>query len=283
MRNWVRKNTGCEVEEKIGENSVPYLSFTALEKTGLVKHGFSTKFGGVSTGDFESMNLSISKPDKPENVKENFRRITKAIGIEYDSLCLSYQIHSTNVKPVGEEDRGLGIIKDRPYNDIDGLITNSNKVSLVTFFADCIPLFFVDTKNKAIGLSHSGWRGTVGKMAQVTLNAMADNYNSSPSDIILCIGPGICKDCYEVSSDVYEEFKKNFNFCDINTIISPNKKGRYQLDLYEANRQLALNIGIPEENIHVSDICTHCNSEYLFSHRKHGDRRGNLAAFLALK
>ena len=196
MLNLRRSGAKEEIIVNVGDNNVPYLSFKALEETGLVKHGFSTKVGGVSTGDFSTMNLSISKPDKPQNVKENFRRMAEAIGVSVDSLCLAYQIHSTNVRLVKSEDRGLGIIKERPYNDIDGLITNEKDISLVTFYADCIPLFFLDTKNKAIGLSHSGWRGTVNKMAKATLDKMSKEFGTQAKDIIACVGPGICKTCY---------------------------------------------------------------------------------------
>lgn len=283
MLNLRRIGTKEEIIVNVGGNNVPYLSFKALEETGLVKHGFSTKVGGVSTGDFSTMNLSISKPDKPENVKENFRRMSEAIGISVDSLCLAYQIHSTNVRLVKSEDRGLGIIKERPYNDVDGLITNEKDISLVTFYADCIPLFFLDAKNKAIGLSHSGWRGTVNKMAKSTLDKMSKEFGTQAKDIIACIGPGICKTCYEVSEDVYKEFKNKFFEGNLEDIFTPNTKEHYQLDLLEANKLILLNAGVRKENIHISDICTHCNSEYLFSHRAHGDKRGNLAAFLALK
>ena len=283
MLNLRRIGTKEEIIVNVGGNNVPYLSFKALEETGLVKHGFSTKVGGVSTGDFSTMNLSISKPDKPENVKENFRRMSEAIGISVDSLCLAYQIHSTNVRLVKSEDRGLGIIKERPYNDVDGLITNEKDISLVTFYADCIPLFFLDTKNKAIGLSHSGWRGTVNKMAKSTLDKMSKEFGTQAKDIIACIGPGICKTCYEVSEDVYKEFKNKFFEGNLEDIFTLNTKEHYQLDLLEANKLILLDAGVKKENIHISDICTHCNSEYLFSHRAHGDKRGNLAAFLALK
>lgn len=283
MLDWKRNNTKQEVFERQGENGVPFLSFKALEDTNMVKHGFSTRLGGVSSGDFSSMNLSISKPDKEENVKENFKRISKAIGIDINSLCLAYQVHSTNVKLVTSADRGYGINRERPYNDVDGLVTNSTDVSLVTFYADCIPLFLLDTKNKAIALSHSGWRGTVNKMAKVSLNKMQKEFNTRPVDVIACIGPGICKDCYEVSSDVYNEFKAKFYEANLQEILTTNDSGRYQLDLLKANKFILLDAGFKEENIHISDICTHCNSQYLFSHRAQGDRRGNLAAFFALK
>ncbi len=279
---WIRKGNKEIVKEKVVHN-VPFLYFEALEKTGLVRHAFSTKKGGVSTGCFESMNLSISKPDKKENVIQNFKNMAMAIGVDINDMVLSYQMHTTNVMVVDESHKGLGLIRERYYDDVDGLITNKKGVCLVTFYADCIPLYFVDTKNKAIGLSHSGWRGSVNYMGKVTLDKMKENYNTNPKDVIACIGPGICKDCYEVSSDLYEEFSKKFSQDELKQIFTAKENNKYQLDLLKTNEIILLKAGVLKENIHISDICTHCNNENLFSHRKMGENRGNACAFLCLE
>ena len=146
-------------EREKGET--PYLEFSLLRETGLVDHGFSTRLGGVSSGDFASLNLSFDRGDDPEAVRENFRRIGAAIGVRCEDMVLSQQTHTTNIRLVTEEDRGKGITKERDYTDVDGLVTNVPGICLVTSYADCVPLYFVDPVKKAIGLSHSGWRGTV--------------------------------------------------------------------------------------------------------------------------
>lgn len=262
---------------------VPYFTYPILEETGLVKHGFSTRLGGVSTGVCTSMNLDFKKEESRENVLENFRRMAKALDMPYDRLTASHQTHTTNVRRIYEQDAGNGISKPGQFTDVDGMITNVRNLPLVTFYADCVPLFFLDVKNKAIGLSHSGWRGTVGHMGAVTVKAMSEEFGSNPSDIIACIGPSICDSCYEVSEDVILEFKNRFDKDLWDKLFYENNNGKYQLNLWEANKQVLLSVGILEEHIAVTDVCTCCNPELLFSHRASKGQRGALAAFLALK
>ncbi len=262
---------------------VPYFTYPILEETGLVKHGFSTRLGGVSTGACASMNLDFKKEESRENVTENFKRMAKALDLPYDRLTASHQTHTTNVRRIYEEDAGNGISKPGKYTDVDGMITNVPNLPLVTFYADCVPLFFVDVKNTAIGLSHSGWRGTVGHIGAVTVKAMIEEFGSELEDIIACIGPSICASCYEVSEDVIKEFKDRFDKVLWNKLFYNKEDGKYQLDLWEANRQVLLSAGILEEHIAVTDVCTCCNPKLLFSHRASKGQRGALAAFLALK
>ena len=243
------------------EKETPYLSYPLFEKTGLVRHAFSTRLGGVSGGYYSSLNLSFDRGDKKEAVAENFRRIGDAIGVSCEDMVLSKQTHTTNVRVVTEEDRGKGITRDRDYTDVDGLVTNIPGICLVTSYADCVPLYFVDPVRKVIGLSHSGWRGTVGKIGKKTVQIMQEKFSSDPADILAAVGPSVCMDCYEVSEDV---------------IIN-------QLDLWKANELIFLESGIIPEHIAVTNVCTHCNSRILYSHRAMGDKRGNLCAFLALK
>ena len=258
-------------------NGVPYLSYPLLEETGAVKHGFSTKLGGVSTGSCATMNISTTRGDDPEAVAENRRRIGAAIGVRPEDMTYTHQTHTTNVAVVRAEDRG------RRFLETDGLVTNVPGICLVTFYADCVPLFLVDPEKKAIGLSHSGWRGTVGKMGKVTVQAMMREYGSRPEDIVAAIGPSICQDCYEVSEDVIDRFRDSFNEAVWPKLFYRKENGKYQLDLWRANEEVFLEAGIRRENLAVTNLCTHCNQEVLFSHRATGEKRGNLSAFLALK
>jgi YfiH family protein len=264
---------------------VPYLEFTPLIDIPFITHGFSTRLGGVSTGMFSSLNLGSGSSvyhDSFDNIKENFIRITESIGVEPDSLVISDQVHKTVVRLVNNNDRGKGFTVPRDYKEIDGLITNTPNVTLVTKYADCVPLFFVDPVKKAIGLSHSGWKGTVGRIGQITIDEMVCAFNSNPKDIIAVIGPSICADCYEVGEEVAVKFMYVFSD-NISAILLKNDKGRYQLNLWEANRRVLLDAGLSDEHIHISKVCTSCNHELLFSHRKTGGKRGSLAAFLAIK
>ena len=149
--------------------------------------------------------------------------------------------------------------------------------------ADCVPLYFVDPVKKAIGLSHSGWRGTVGKIGKVTVELMQKTYGSDPKDILAAIGPSICQDCYEVSEDVIVKFQKSFEEKYWPELFYQKENGKYQLNLWKANELVFEEAGILKKHIAVTNVCTHCNPDILFSHRTTGNKRGNLSAFLALK
>ena len=265
------------------ENGVPYLSFAALEETGLVVNGFSTRLGGASKGKYATMNFAWNKGDDPADVLENYTRMAKALGVDRDRMVASQQTHTTNVRLVTEEDAGKGVVRERDYTDVDGLITNVPDLTLATFYADCVPLYFVDPKHKAIGLSHSGWRGTVNRMGQCTIDAMKKAFGTSPKDLIICIGPSICQDCFEVGPEVAAEFADGFAEQYHNDLFYQKPDGKYQVDLWRANQIVLREAGIPANQIHTTDICTRCNPSHLFSHRIMGTERGNLAAFLALR
>ena len=260
-----------------------YLTFPILSETGMVNHLFTTRFGGVSKGIYASMNLSYTRGDIKEAVDENFRRITAVFDSSPKNIVCSDQTHTTNIRLVTKNDCGKGVIYPKDYSDIDGLITNEPEIILATFYADCVPLYFVDTEHHAIGLSHSGWRGTVEKMGECTLKAMKDAFGTRPQAVKAAIGPSICQDCYEVSQDVAERFMNLFTDCPSEILVQGKEKGKYQLNLWEANRKILLDAGIYPENIAVTDICTCCNPNYLFSHRASQGKRGNLAAMIELR
>ena len=282
MYSWKRKDTEPHVDEKT-RNGVTWLSFPSLERSGLVNHAFSTRMGGVSEGPYATMNFSFTRGDNPEHVKENYRRMAEALQVDMERMVVTWQTHTTNVRVVSEEDFGKGVIHERDYRDIDGLITNIPGVTLVTFFADCVPLYFLDTKHKAIGLSHSGWRGTVNRMGAVTLEKMAEEFGTDPKDVIACVGPSICQDCYEVGPEVIDQFKAAFDPVYYETLFYEKPNGKFQLNLWEANRIVLAEAGVPIDQISVTDICTYCNPDLLYSHRRCADKRGNLCAFLTLK
>ena len=265
------------------ETDTPYLEYPLFQNTGIVHHGFSTRLGGVSEGCYSSLNLSFTRGDKEESVRENFRRIGEAMGIKCENMVFTQQTHTANVRVVTEADRGMGITRERSYTDVDGLVTNEPGLCLATFYADCVPLFFVDPVKKAIGLSHSGWRGTVGKIGKVTVEKMTELYGTDPKDVVAAVGPSICQDCYEVSKDVVEQFRENYDEKYWEKLFYEKENGKYQLNLWEANRIVLQEAGIPKEQIAVTNICTCCNSELLFSHRASQGKRGNLGAFLMLE
>ena len=286
MQNFITKNN----KEILRQESYPQkdgkelllLKYPLLEQTGVVEHCFTTRLGGVSEGIFSYMNLSFTRGDEKSAVEENFRRVAGALEIKPEQFVFTDQTHTTNVRKVTRTDAGKGLTKERDYKDVDGLITDEPGLVLSTFFADCVPLYFVDPVHHAIGMSHSGWRGTVGRIGAVTIAAMEKEYGSKPEELICAIGPSICQDCYEVSEDVAEEFAKEFTDRE-QEILLDKKNGKYQLDLWRANEIVLTEAGVLTEHLAVTNICTCCNQKLLFSHRASKGKRGNLGGFLYLK
>lgn len=290
------KKAGKEVTTHIVETKAPYISYDRLEKTDFSHNAFSTRVGGVSEGIFESMNLSWKMGDDIQNVKRNFEIFISENG--FKNPVLSDQTHTTNVLRVSKEDSGINFDKERRIKDIDGLITNEPEVTLVTSYADCVPLYFADEENRAIGLSHSGWRGSVGRIGENTIKAMEREFGTNPKKLTVAIGPSICVNCYEVSEDVAFCFLKEFNETaadydkienkeiiaqDMSKIVYKKADGKYMLNLWAANYRVFKDAGVKTENIIIPDMCTCCNKDILFSHRGHNKKRGNLCAFLMMK
>ena len=269
--------------KQIERKGVSFLEFPALSETGVVVHAFSTRLGGVSEGIFSSMNLSFTRGDEEAHVRENYRRLAAAVGFSCEDLVCSDQTHTTNVRVVTEADRGKGFTRPKDYTDVDGMVTNVPGLVLATFYADCVPLYLVDPVHRAIGLSHSGWRGTVGKIGKHTVEVMREQYGTRPEDLVAAIGPSICQDCYEVSGDVIEAFQKAFDRRYWEELFYRKSDGKYQLNLWRANELVFREAGLSQEQIVTTDVCTCCNPALLFSHRASKGKRGNLGAFLMLK
>lgn len=262
----------------VRKGNISYYTIPSFEATGLVNHCISTREGGVSGGCYSSMNLRFNCDDSRENVLENFRRIAQAAGMNYERLVLSKQVHEDNVHTVEDEDIGNGIMFENRFKSADGLITDKKGVGLVTLYADCVPLLFLDKKNAVIASSHSGWKGTVKNIGGKTVEKMIRDYGSDPADILCAIGPSIRVDHFEVGDDVAEVFIDSFG-----SDTAVKYGGRYHVDMQLAIRRQLTAAGIAPENIDDCNICTYCSSELLFSHRKTQGRRGNFGAFIELK
>lgn len=276
--------------------SFPVLTFAAWENLLGIRHCFTTRAGGVSEGYLSSLNLRRGLYDPDENINENFRRIALFFGTSPDRIVCAQQTHTPNIRIVTEADAGKGVTKDRDYTDVDGLITDVPGLILYTSHADCVPIYFYDPVRRVIALAHSGWKGTVARIGQVTIRKMQEIYGCRPGDIHAAIGPSICQDCYEVSEDVAEAmrecFSKDGNVREktgsaipdtIPKILARGKfPGKYQLDLWSACERILLESGIRPEHLTITNLCTCENSQELFSHRATGGRRGNQGAFLMM-
>ena len=263
-------------------SSVYYVTFPSFEKTGLVKHLYSTRRGGVSTGYFGPMNLGFTRGDDRFAVIENFRRISYVTGIYPGDMVFSDQVHGDRILYVDQQDRGKGIYSPKEMRGVDGLITDKSKVCLVTLYADCVPLFFLDPVKKVIGLAHAGWRGTVLEIGRKMVERFCSDFDSQPGDILAGIGPSIGPCCFEVGPDVEGEFAAAFPAWREEIIRPAEKPGKSYVDLWKTNRLILEKAGVRPEHITVTDLCTKCHDEYFHSHRRMGNERGTQAAFLEL-
>lgn len=261
----------------VEKNGVKYCVFNSFEDTGAVSHCFSTRVGGISEGVYSSLNVSYSRGDKKENVDENIRRLAQAVGFNSENIVDGLQVHGVEILDVGYEHIG------EKLSGYDGYITNKPDITLCTYHADCVPLFFLDKTKNVIALSHSGWRGTAAKMAYLTVKKMESLYGCDPRDIIAGIGPSIGPCCFQVDSPVVEEFKRSIDFSEDFIKNDPDCEGKYKIDLWGINEKLITLAGVPKENIEVAKQCTMCGGELFFSHRRMGNDRGSMAAYLSLK
>ena len=273
------------VEYKISSGLLPMVESPLFQRETGIQHGFSTRKGGVSKEHLTSLNLSFSVEDARENVLENFRRIGERFGKTPEDFVLSKQSHETKVLKVGTKDRGKGITKERDYEGIDALITDEEGLILSCFSADCVPILFYDPIRKAVGACHSGWRGTKGKILRNVVEEMRKHFSSNPADILIAIGPSISKEQYIVSEDLALSFLEDYPDLgeDASSPMQRISKDKFQLDLWDLNRRIALDSGIREEHISISGYCTMENPELFFSHRYSQGRRGLQGAFICLQ
>lgn len=254
--------------------------FPLLTAVPFVRHGFSTRLGGVSEGIFESMNLSYTRGDEPSRVRENFERFCRAVGVEASRAVLSAQEHHTVVYNATAADCGRGVTRERGYTDIDGLLTDEPNVPLITQYADCVPLFFADPVRRVVGTAHAGWRGTAARMGAVMVERMCRDYGSHPEDILAAVGPSIGPCCFEVDEPVREAFAEAISWApDCTTEVGG---GKSYIDLWEINRRTLLEAGVKAEHINVTDLCTRCHPDVFWSHRATGGKRGSLAGCIAI-
>ncbi len=263
----------------ITKGELTYLIFTPWENEALV-HGFTTRTGGVSEGEWSGLNLGFNRGDKETSVIENYRRVCDALEVTLDSLVLSKQVHELEIAKVTQEDKGNGITQPNKWKSKDGIYTREKGVTLVTHYADCVPLFFYAPKYGMIGMAHAGWRGTVGRIGKKMIE-LWEKEGILASDIQVAIGPSIGSCCFEVGAEVADQFSNQFPGASF--IISHEYDDKYHIDLWACNERILLEAGILKENIIQSQVCTCCHSDLFFSHRKTQGKRGTLGAFMCLK
>ena len=267
------------------ENNLWHGKFSAFPED-LIAHAVSTRFGGVSKPPFDSLNLALHVGDEAAYVIANRKKFIQSLGFKVSDIVTPNQVHGDKIFRVDENYRGCGC---ENYADsipeTDALITDTPHLPLMLCFADCVPIFFVDVENRAIGLAHGGWKGTLKKIAAKTLLKMNSEFGTRPENCLIGIAPSIGSCCYEVGDAVIDKCKETFpkNFDEL--LI--NRDGKIFLDLWRANVIQLLEVGAEEKNIDVAGECTCCQSSWYFSYRAAQknklDRTGRIAALIALK
>ena len=243
------------------------------------KHGFTTRFGGVSEGVFESLNLGENRGDDPENVCENYRRLLEALEIPEQDLCYTKQVHGSEVRIVSDEDR-----RERFSTfvyEADGLVTNVKYLPLICYTADCVPVLLCDAEAEVIAAVHCGWRSTVSDILGEAVRKMI-SLGALPNYICAAIGPAIDMCCFETGEEVPKAIDRLLAEDSEGTYFELGDTGKFMVDLKETLRRRLLALEVKDENISISDECTSCHSNKYWSHRATNGERGSQAALIML-
>lgn len=271
----------------IHTEGIPYLSFDMLDKLG-VPNLFTTRYisyDAESGSGEKGLRLAVMKTETIEEASPVCRRnrdiLAHQLGSSISMECITDQKHTNFVHVASRDDLGIPTVGNFALHrhSVDGVVTDIPGVVLTVFGGDCPPVYIVDPVRKAIGLVHAGWRGTLGRIPEVAIANMVVRFGSDPVDMYAAIGPGICRDCYEMGDEVYDAFAEQWSKNEADWILSRYPAfnsdgteipgGKYHLDLREANKMTLLRAGIPEEHIAVSNICTKCNADIFYSYRSH--------------
>lgn len=241
--------------------------------------GFTTKNGGVSTGYYSSLNGGLHVGDVQEDVIQNRRIISKLTGFPLQNWVVGEQIHDSKISFVTQVDKGNGATSiGTSLPGIDGMITKEKNILLTAFFADCIPLFYLDPVEEIIGIAHAGWQGTTREIAGEMVNHFINN-GSQIENIRVTIGPGISKEVYEINNQVASKIDGKYK----DKVLIPQRNMHYLLDLKELNSEILLQYGILSHNIDRTTYCTFQDNELFFSHRREQGKTGRMLGFIGMR
>ncbi|NDI33656.1 peptidoglycan editing factor PgeF [Chengkuizengella sediminis] len=268
---------------KVTEAQKPTLLYLSkwMEQYPQLSTGFTTRAGGVSEGDFASLNCGLHVNDNQEDVVTNRKMIAEAIGFSFDAVTCANQVHGDQIAVISKSEKGKGRSSQEdsiPFKD--ALITNEPNICLISFYADCVPLYFFDPVQQVIGIAHAGWKGTHLEIAEKTIGKMSEEYGSNPENTLVGIGPSIGDCCYEVDERIINHFENTQYF---HSSIQSKGNGKYTLNLKEMNRQIMLNAGILPTHIEITQYCTGCSTELFYSHRIEKGSTGRMMSWIGLK
>ena len=238
-----------------------------------IVHGFTTRKGGVSQGEYESLSMSPRRGDDIACVRKNEEILCSELGLDINRLSSTRQEHTDNIEIIDAENIGIGVSSDWGKG-VDACITLEKNVPILCYSADCVPILMYASDIEAIAAVHSGWKGSALSIGKKTVEKLI-GMGAEPQNIFVAIGPCIGKCCYEVSEDVAQRFSPEF--------YTAKENGKYMLDLGMVNYQLIVDCAVPKENISLSGICTSCNNDLFFSHRRQNGKSGTLGGIICMK
>lgn len=281
------------------QGEVKWVTFPELDAYPELIHAFTTRHGGVSTGEKTSLNFGKGPDETWDNILENYRILAAALSeeagkaglVNREHMVRTDQTHTANVLTVTEEHLSMGILREREYTDIDGLITNKRGITLITSHADCNALFFYDPKQQAIGLAHSGWKGTLQEIGAQIIRQMSTEFDTQPEDLIAGIGPALCQTCFEVDEDVAQKFyqknpawktmafQREIGICSE----TGEERRKHYIDLKSVVRETLMRSGVKPENIHDMGLCSKCRPDLFYSYRGQKGKNGNMVSVMMLR
>jgi len=252
-----------------------------LERAEFAVHGFSGRWGGVSRAPYDTLNLSLNVGDDPEAVLENRRRFAAAMGLDAANLVSADQPHGNEVAIVTAADVGKGALEfGTALKGVDALVTNESGPVLALHYADCVPVFLVDPVNRAVGLVHAGWKGTLIDVTGAAVRKMTETYGSRPEEMLAAIGPAIGRCCFEVDAPLADRFLAVTGGDP--RVICQSKAGKLQADVKLTNWLQLRRAGLAEESIFLSQACTSCSADEFFSYRRE-NRTGRMSAWITIR
>lgn len=261
---------------------IVFFELEFLEKQAPVKAVYTSRIKGNSQPPYDSLNLGLHVGDSSETVLANRSLLAELLELPLENWVIGEQIHSNKVASVRQKDAGRGAYdKETVLKGIDAIVTNEPGLTLVTFYADCVPIFIVDPINRAIGLAHAGWRGTILQIGLHTVKKMIKEFGSQPDELIAAIGPAIGPCCYQIDNKVAKAVREHLAWHD--SVLMSDGDNHYRLDLPKANYLGLKAAGLKSENISAADICTRCSSDIFFSYRAANGVTGRQAALLSLR
>lgn len=259
-------------------HSIQYYESSFLSRCDFLTHAFCTRHGGISEGDYDSLNISFREGDEEGRVLQNWNRLSRAFAIPIDQFLTLNQVHGDDIfviRSVGDYMPAEGTL------NFDAMVTTRRNLAICIKTADCVPVFIVDRAKKIIAAVHAGWKSTALQITAKVVRLLYNQYGSSPADLLAAIGPSIGLCCFELDSGSAESF---FGHKDNEAFLFPGARpNKWMVDLAEANRRQLMNCGVSESNIDVSGLCTSCRQDLFFSHRGSGGITGRQVSFMMIK